>query len=126
VVNQTFDEGPEALLEAVKLAHSLGNDVNAVNSMGLTAMHGAANRGSDEIIRFLVQNGAAVGATDKEGRTPMDWAKGVFLATHPPEAKPRTIALLKQLQGDLRQGDLPIESRGAHDNRNIESGGRIR
>ena len=28
-VSQTFDEGPEALLEAVRLAHSLGNDVNA-------------------------------------------------------------------------------------------------
>ena len=27
------------------------------------------------------------------------WAQGVFLATHPPEAKPGTIALLKSLQG---------------------------
>ena len=26
-------------------------------------------------------------------------AKGVFLATHPPEAKPKTVALLTQLQG---------------------------
>src|SRR5690606_8985897 len=31
-VSQTFDEGPEALLEAVQLAHSLGNDVNAQNA----------------------------------------------------------------------------------------------
>jgi ankyrin repeat protein len=64
VVNQTFDEGEEALLEAVKLAHSLGNDVNAVNSMGLAAAHGAANRGSDSIIRWLAENGARLDLAD--------------------------------------------------------------
>ncbi len=98
VVSQTYDEGPEALLEAVKLAYSLGNDVNAVNSMGITALHGAANRGSNDIIRFLVSKGASLDAADREGRTAMTWAQGVFLATHQPEAKPQTIALLKQLQ----------------------------
>jgi uncharacterized protein len=55
VVDQTFDEGQPALLEAVKLCVELGMDVNAVNSMGLTALHGAANRGSDDIIRYLVE-----------------------------------------------------------------------
>jgi ankyrin repeat protein len=94
VVNQTFDEGPDALLAAVKLAHALGNDVNAVNSMGLRAIHGAANRGSDAVIEYLVANDAALDAADREGRTPMDWAKGVFLATHPPVRKPQTIAAL--------------------------------
>ena len=98
-VAQTYDEGPKALLEAVKLAQSLGNDVNATNDMGLQAIHGAANRGSDDIIRFLVEKGAKLDIADKQGRTPMTWAQGVFLATHPPQAKPRTIALLKQLQG---------------------------
>jgi ankyrin repeat protein len=97
-VAQTYDEGPDKLLEAVKLAAALGNDVNAVNSMGLTALHGAANRGSNDIIRFLVEKGARLDAADKQGRTAMTWAQGVFLATHPPEAKPQTIALLKQLQ----------------------------
>jgi hypothetical protein len=65
--------------------------------MGLRAIHGAANRGSDDIIRFLVEKGAATGTADREGRTPMTWAQGVFLATHPPEAKPTTVALLGQL-----------------------------
>jgi len=98
-VSQTFDEGPASLLEAVKLASSQGNDVNAENRMGLRAIHGAANRGSDEIIRFLVEKGAVTTTPDKEGRTPIMWAQGVFLATHPPENKPHTVALLKQLQG---------------------------
>jgi uncharacterized protein len=98
-VSQTYDEGPQALLEAVKLAQSQGNDVNATNDMGLQAIHGAANRGSNDIIQFLVEKGATLDVADKQGRTPLTWAKGVFLATHPPEAKPKTIALLTQLQG---------------------------
>jgi ankyrin len=97
VVDQTFDEGQPALLEAVKLCVELGMDVNAVNSMGLTALHGAANRGSNEIIRYLVQQGARIDVKDAEGRTPLTWAEGVFLATHPARPKPSSIELLKQL-----------------------------
>ena len=95
--DQTYDEGQPALLEAVKLCVELGLDVNAVNSMGLTAMHGAANRGSDDIIKYLSSLGAKVDVKDKEGRTPLTWAEGVFLATIPAKPKPSSIALLKQL-----------------------------
>jgi hypothetical protein len=98
VVDQTYDEGPKALLDAVKLcADDLGMDVNAVNSMGLTALHGAANRGSDDIIRFLVERGARLDARDSEGRTPLTWAGGVFLATHPAKPKPDSVALINGL-----------------------------
>jgi ankyrin repeat protein len=97
VFYQTYDEGAKALLEAVQLCYQLGMDVNAVNSMGLTALHGAANRGSDDIIRFLVERGAKLDVKDKEGRTPLTWAEGVFLATHPAKPKPSSIALLKDL-----------------------------
>jgi len=97
VFDQTFDEGRAALLDAVKLCVELGLDVNAINSMGLTAMHGAANRGSDEIIKYLASLGASADVKDKEGRTPLTWAEGVFLATHPARPKPSSIALLKTL-----------------------------
>jgi len=97
VVDQTADEGAKALLEAVQLCVELGLDVNAINSMGLTAVHGAANRGSDDIIRFLASKGARLDVKDKEGRTPITWAEGVFLATHPARPKPSSIALLKEL-----------------------------
>ena len=96
-VAQTFDEGPEALLEAVKLAHALGNDVNAQNALGFAAVHGAANRGSDNIIRWLAANGARLDITDGVGRTPVVWAHGVFLATHPPVDRPETVALIESL-----------------------------
>jgi ankyrin repeat protein len=98
-VDQTYDEGQPALLEAVQLCLELGMNVNNVNSMGLTAVHGAANRGSDEIIKFLVDNGAKLDAKDKEGRTPLTWAEGVFLATHPAQPKPTSMALIKKLMG---------------------------
>jgi ankyrin repeat protein len=96
-VAETFDLGNEALLEAVKLAHSLGNDVNAANSMGVAAIHGAANRGANAVIEYLAANGARLDVPDAQGRTPLDWAAGVFLATHPPVRKPETIALLERL-----------------------------
>jgi uncharacterized protein len=97
-VGETYTEGDDALLAAVKLAHELGNDVNAQNSMGVAAIHGAANRGANDVIEYLAANGARLDLADKEGRTPLDWAAGVFLATHPPVRKPETIALLERLQ----------------------------
>jgi ankyrin repeat protein len=99
VYDQTYDEGQKNLLEAVKLCYELGLSVNDANSMGITAVMGAANRGSDEIIEFLVAKGAKLDVKDKEGRTPLSWAEGVFLATHPAKAKPSSIALIKKLMG---------------------------
>ena len=97
VFNQTFDEGAAALREAVQLCIELGGDVNAVNSMGLAAIHGAANRGSNDIIELLAANGADLRVADAQKRTPLVWAEGVFLATHPPQRKPETLALLARL-----------------------------
>jgi ankyrin repeat protein len=102
VFNQTFDEGPAALLEAVALCHELGGDVDTTNSMGLAAIHGAANRGSNEIIQWLAEHGATLDGADRHGRTPLAWAEGVFLATHPPQRKPETIALLDRLLRERR------------------------
>lgn len=98
VVSQTYTESPAAVLEAVELCVELGMDVNAVNSMGLTAVFGAANRGSDDIIEYLVSKGAELDVADNEGRTPLDWAHGVFLATHPAEPKPSSIELIEKLR----------------------------
>jgi ankyrin repeat protein len=96
-VGQTYTESKEALMEAVKLCLEKGADVNAVNTMGFTALTGAVNRGSNDILQFLVNHGARLNVTDKEGRTLQEWAEGVFLATVPPERKPSTIVLLQKL-----------------------------
>ena len=97
VVAQTYTESLPARLDAVKLCLELGADINATNSMGLTALLGAANRGSNDIIEYLVQRGARLDIKDKEGRTPLRWAEGVFLASVGAERKPETIALLDRL-----------------------------
>jgi ankyrin repeat protein len=97
VVAQTFTEDLATQLDAVKLCLEKGADVNAANSMGLTAVFGAANRGADDILAFLVERGARLEVKDKQGRTPMVWAEGVFLATNAPERKPSTIALIEKL-----------------------------
>jgi ankyrin repeat protein len=100
VAGQTFSESPARWLEAVQLCLELGSDVDAVNAMGLAAVHGAANRGSDDILELLVKHGAKIDVPDKEGRTPLAWAEGVFLATNSPVAKPSTMALIKKMAGE--------------------------
>ena len=81
----------------MRLLVELGGNVNAVNEMGLGAVHGAANRGSDDIIELL--GAAAPNSTcliSKNGRRYV-WAEGVFLATDSPVAKATTMALIKTL-----------------------------
>jgi ankyrin repeat protein len=97
VTGQTYAESKDMLMDAVKLCLEKGADVNAANSMGLTAVFGTANRGSDDILAFLVSKGARLDVKDKEGRTPAVWAEGVFLATNAPQRKPSTIALIEKL-----------------------------
>jgi uncharacterized protein len=97
VVAQTYTESAQARLDAVALCLELGADVNASNSMGLTALLGAVNRGSNDIIELLVKRGARLDVKDKEGRTALRWAEGVFLAAVGAEKKPATIALLEKL-----------------------------
>ena len=93
----------------MKLCLELGFDVNAVNQMGLAAVHGAANRGSDDIIELLARRGARLDIPDKEGPHADDvWAEGVFLATNSPVAKPSTIALLERLSSDTMKPLLRV------------------
>jgi uncharacterized protein len=105
VFSQTWTESPEQLLAAVQLCIELGMDVNHTNSMGLTAIHGAANRGSNDIINLLVQNDARLDILDNENRSALEWANGVFLATHPSEIKPESVALITSL---LEERNIPV------------------
>jgi len=97
VVQQTYTESMPSLLEAIRICLEHKADVNTVNSMGLTAMLGAANKGANDIIRLLVANGARLDAVDKHGRDAYRWAGGVFLAAVGAELKPHTIELLDEL-----------------------------
>ena len=70
---------PEAL-EAVKLAIELGNDVNATDKNGNTAMHGAAFKQLPEVVKLLTEKGARVDVWNKNnvsGWSPLRIAVGV-------------------------------------------------
>jgi ankyrin repeat protein len=72
----SFDQGTdEEAVEAIKLLLGLGLDINAKSESGNTALHeAAAGRASETIVRFLVEAGADLTATNKKGQTPADFA----------------------------------------------------
>jgi uncharacterized protein len=86
---------PEGTLAAVRyLVEELHADVNARDHEGNTALHHAAARGDNEMIRYLVEHGADVKAVNREGRTTVDMANGPVQRVQP---FPDTIALLEKL-----------------------------
>jgi ankyrin repeat protein len=73
-----------------------------------TALHGAAERGFNSFIEFLVANGADLQAKDANGRTPLDLAKGVGGAGRgAAESFPKTVALLESL---MAAKGIPLSS----------------
>ena len=64
-------------IEAIKLCMARGGDINAVSDRGDTALHGAANRGANDIVRFLVASGSKLDVKNKQGLTPYDIAIGL-------------------------------------------------
>ncbi len=82
----------EQVLEAVKLlVEELGADVNFVSDVGETAMHAAAYRGANSVVRYLFGRGAKLDVVAKDGRTSLRVADGVeygnSFATHPHTAE---------------------------------------
>lgn len=70
----------EEVLEAVQVALDLGNDINAVDNNGETAMHGAAYKHLPSVVRFLAERGARIDVwnrKNKSGWTPLRIAEGV-------------------------------------------------
>jgi len=88
----------EDALEAVKLCLELGNDVNAVDDNGETALHGAAWRGANDIVTLLVDKGARLDAREKKGQfTPLAYAHLVYTPGMVFQSWPETEALLRRL-----------------------------
>jgi ankyrin repeat protein len=85
---------PYNFTEAVKYCVELGNDVNAVDNRGYTALHGAAYLGKNDMVEYLVQKGAKVDAKSKAGDSPADMANGPTRFGQP---HPETVALLEKL-----------------------------
>ena len=84
-------------LESVKIFVNAGLDVRQRNSRDETALHGAADRGADSIVQYLVEHGAELNAKSKQGFTPLDVAMGKSTVLQLPVPKPTTVALLQKL-----------------------------
>ncbi len=76
------------------LVEDLGADVNARDHDGYTAMHHAAARGDNEMIEYLVSQGADATFVSRRGQTMVDMANGPVQRIEP---FPETIALLESL-----------------------------
>ena len=86
---------PGGWLPAVRyLVEELGADVNARDHQGYGALHHAAARGDNELIRYLVEQGADVTIVSRRGQTTADMANGPVQRIQP---FPETVALLVSL-----------------------------
>lgn len=72
------DEEKKNLFDVTRLLVELGADVNSAGEHGWTALHGAAYKGVDAVVRFLVERGARMEVFDEYGQTPLSIANAVI------------------------------------------------
>ena len=105
----------EEALSAVILAWELGNDVNASDVNGDTALHGAIHRGAGNVVEFLVKQGANIDTVNNKGWSALSVAEGVFYP-NTFNRHPELVGLLTELGADpgvgtRREVDLSPEER---------------
>jgi ankyrin repeat protein len=86
----------DEVLEAAKICVELGNDVNAANLYGETALMGASFRGINPLTQYLADQGAKLDAKDMRGWTALALANGLTY-TDFFKQQTHTAALLKKL-----------------------------
>jgi ankyrin repeat protein len=107
--NRTEDDA----LAAYELLRQAGADVRARTPLGYadadlkiwtpadrTALHAAASRGWDRVVRRLVQDGAELDVLDSDGLSPIDYALGRFpkhFNARQAEQYASTVTLLREL-----------------------------
>ena len=119
IFNEGDDAGTEAeTLEAVKLCVERGADVNHVDGNGETALHGAAYRGHNSVVKYLVERGAKLDVKNRVGWSPLTIADGVLYAEFLKQHR-ETAALLRGLMKDrgLDPGESAVINEDARPNR---------
>jgi ankyrin repeat protein len=93
---------PDQFMSVLKyLIDEHGADVDLRDSWGYTPLHYAASRGDDEMIRYLVAQGADVGAITRLGQSTADMARGGRAGFFTRVEYPETVALLQSLGSTL-------------------------
>jgi ankyrin repeat protein len=91
----SHSHAPDSWLASVRyLVEEHGADVNARDHNGYSPVHHAAARGDNELIEYLVSQGADVTFVSRRGETTVDMANGPRQRVQP---FPETIALLEGL-----------------------------
>ena len=94
-VGNTHRFVPDNWLNAVKyLVEELGHDVNARDDKGTTPLHNAAARGDNELILYLIEQGADVMIVNRRAQSVADFANGPHIRAPP---LPETVRLLESL-----------------------------
>ena len=92
------------VLEAVQLALELGNDINAVDGHGETAMHGAAYKHVPSVVQYLADNGAEISVWYQEneyGWTPLTITQGIHRGMSIVSSRETEAALQKLLDASV-------------------------
>jgi ankyrin repeat protein len=108
----TYERSPKENFEAIKMLVYLGLDVNAANRDGRTALMGAAIKGRNDVVQFLVDHGAKLDQRDGGSRDTntassklaghtwqaIDYADGlVRVGVQSAVNRPETAALIRKL-----------------------------
>jgi len=111
----TFQYSEEETAELVKLLMQKGARVNDANEDGITALHGAAYKGANKVVQFLVDRGADLSAKDlgkdygfgtsSVRMTPLNWAEGVPIGMSSAIYHDDTVALLVRL---MQERGVPV------------------
>ena len=108
----------EEVVEALQAALDLGNDINAVDDKGETAMHGAAYKNFPLAVKFLADKGANIevwNQRNKMGWTPLWIAQGHRFGNFKPS--PETVAALEKVMtaaGVSTVVEAPAENCDSH------------
>jgi ankyrin repeat protein len=118
----------EQTLELVKLLLDLGSDVKAANDHGITALHGAAYKGANQVVQLLVDRGADLAAKDKGEdygfgvssirMTPFNWAEGVPIGMSSAIYHTDTVALMTRL---MQERGIPVVSNAFRGQKSADS-----
>jgi uncharacterized protein len=104
------DAGTEAeVVEAVKVALDLGNEIDAVDKNGETAMHAAAYKNVPAAVTYLAERGAKIAVWNRVNRggwTPLRIAEGYRYGNFKPS--PETVAAFRRVFDQA--GVKPAES----------------
>ena len=98
-LGQGYIRSDEEILASLDLlVKELGMDVNAATTEGITPVICAVFKGTNNVVQYLVDNGARLDVKDNAGRSVIAWAQGIAANDgQPPRPHPETEKLVREL-----------------------------